>query len=393
MKRLKNLYKIKISFKNTVEEDEIYSGNISYKGSTGDYDKIVITNKTISIVAERAAIINPKDILDNDSNTIHTQIIKSLLYYYLYTGTYVEIETIYITREKSSILQEFKLPNKDIQISQVLDSAFQISNEITFTTQQLKSIFESNEKSLALYNATSYLLKANTTTESSGKFEKLWKSLNSIYRYFGNDKSENDCQRILRTYLIENDAQFTLSQAKVTHLDKDTLRRKIRLRDLILNDYETKNHTVTFLSFIYRYSDHRISKILRETLVYREESIKNIMSVDNVETRFSRLTNVTFLYNECKNNPSTDCIYNKVTNYLDDNYNNNVVSDIEVVTFICIKYAYYIRNKIFHAEKHDLSFRFIENKLTEELDWINEILETLILELIKVNQLWIQELS
>jgi hypothetical protein len=115
------------------------------------------------------------------------------------------------------------------------------------------------------------------------------------------------------------------------------------------------------------------------------------MSINNVESKFNRLPNINFLYSTCsiQDNPS-NCIYNKVTNYLDKNFNDTVVSDMEVASFICIKYSYYLRNKIFHAEKHDLSFRLIDNKLTDELDWINNFLETLVLELIKTNTSWVE---
>jgi hypothetical protein len=390
MKRLKNQYKIEIYFKHYDNEYEIYNGEMSYKGATSNLDSISITNRKILIVAERSSIINPKDILENDSSTIYTQVIKSLLFYYLFKGEYIEIESINITREKNTILQQFTLPNGDTSLNQVLTSSFLLDSTINFDSETLENIFKNDEKSIALYNSISYILKANASREASEKFEKLWKAFNSIYRYFGNGKSENDCQRILRTFLLNNHNQFSLSKEKVTNFNNDTLRERIRLRDLILNDYETKNLTVTFLSFIYRYTDYRISKILRETLVYREDFIKDIMSIDNVQSKFSKLSNVTFLYNSCNGSASPHCIYDKVAEYLDNNYNNQVVSDIEVVAFICIKYAYYMRNKIFHAEKHDLSFRFIENKLTEELDWINSILETLILELIKSNNSWTQ---
>lgn len=390
MKRLKNLYHVQIVFKSIDEVKEIYSDNIGYKGSVGKTDLITISNREISISAERSAIIDPKNILDNDSNTIHTQIIKSLLFYYLYNKKFVEIEFINIKREKSKVLQEYILPNPDTKLSQVLDTTFKISDVFSFDTQQLASIFENDEKSFAIFNATSYLLKANTTNESSGKFEKLWKAFNSIYRYFGNGKNENDCHQILRKFIITNENIFSTSTNKAQLLNKGILRNKLRLRDLILNDYATKNLTVTFLSFIFRYSDQRICELLKETLVYREDYLKDIFSIDNVESRFNRLTNITSLYNACKNNPS-DCIYKKVTDHLNNNINNNTSSNIELITFICIKYAYYVRNKLFHGEKHDLSFRFIDNKLTEELDWINDILETLILELIKSNHSWIQE--
>lgn len=393
IKRLKNLYRVKIIFKTVDVDKNIYSENIGYKGSTGNTDSINISNREINISAERSSIINPKSILENDTNTIHTQIIKSLLFYYLYFKKFVEIESISIKREKNSILQEFKLPNSDTKLNQVLDSTFKINNEFKFEIVHLSSIFENNEKSYAIFNAVSYLLKANITNESSGKFEKLWKAFNSIYRYFGNGKNENECHRIIRKSIIDNNTVFNISTNKVKDFDKNVLRKKIRLRDLILNDYETKNLTVTFLSFIYRYSDHRICQLLKETLVYREDFLKDIFSINNVESKFNQLANISSLYNLCKSNPSKDCIYNKVSEYLDNNINNNTTSDVELVVFICIKYAYYVRNKIFHAEKHDLSFRFIDNKLTDELDWINDILETLVLELIKSNNIWIQDNS
>ena len=63
-------------------------------------------------------------------------------------------------------------------------------------------------------------------------------------------------------------------------------------------------------------------------------------------------------------------------------------SELEITVFICIKYCYYLRNKIFHAEKQDLTFRFAKNNLIFELEWVNEILETLIIELISANLSW-----
>lgn len=388
MKKLKNSYIVKIHLNNCGIDKPIFSGGISYKGATNSLDKIVITNKLITIDSKRSAIINPKKILDNDSNTIHIQIIKSLLFYYLYVGKYVAISSIKITREKNEIIEEFTLPNNGTPIIQVLNSSFLINNQINFNIENLKDLFENNEKALTLYNSISYILKANVAKESSDKFEKLWKSFNSIYRYLGNGESENKCQRIIRSLIINNESNFQLSKNKITQLDKVILREKIRFRDLILNDYKTKNLTVTFIAFIYRYSDHRICDILKDTLVYREKFIKDISSIENVERKFSKFEHITHIYQNCKNNSSENCIYNSVIEHLENNINNTTTSDIEVVLFICIKYAYYIRNQIFHAEKHDLSFKFTKNNLTDELDWLNDILETLILELISNNNLW-----
>ena len=386
----KNIYNIKISFNynSKISEEIIFSKEIPYKNSLGNLDKLKISNKFLEIRAERTAIISPKIILENDINTIHIQIIKSLLFYYLHFGKFIEISSIHITREKSKILEEFIIPNNNIKIQQVLNKTFLLKQSYSFNSLHLQSIFNTDDKSIAIFNSTSYLLKALSSDESSEKFEKLWKAFNSIYRYIGKSENDNTCHIELRKYLINNKSLFPLSTTEVSSLDKKFLRNNLRLRDLILNDYKTKNRTVSFLSFIYRYTDSRISELLQETLVYKEKYLKEINSIKNVEKKFNNLGNITQLYQSCKNNPSTNCIYNKVVNYLQQNIDTNIVSDIEVITFICIKYSYFIRNKIFHAEKHDLSFRFIENNQVGEIKWINNILEILIVELLQNNDRW-----
>ncbi len=389
-KKLKNTYNITISFKykSTASETIIFSKDIPYKNSSGNLDTLKISNKFIKIKADRTAIISPKIILENDINTIHIQIIKSLLFYYLHFGKFIEISSIHITREKSKILEEYLLPNKDTKIQQVLNKAFLLKSSYSFNSLQLESIFNTDDKSITIFNSTSYLLKALSSDESSEKFEKLWKAFNSIYRYIGKSGNDNTCHIELRKYLINNKSLFPLSVTEVNSLDKKALRSNLRLRDLILNDYETKNLTVSFLSFIYRYTDSRICELFQDTLVYREKYLKEINTINNVESKFNKLTNITQLYQLCKNNPSENCIYNKAVDYLKQNIENNVVADIEVVAFICIKYSYFIRNKIFHAEKHDLSFRFIENNQVDEINWINDILEVLIIELLKNSNSW-----
>ena len=74
---------------------------------------------------------------------------------------------------------------------------------------------------------------------------------------------------------------------------------------------------------------------------------------------------------------------------MEDKVKNPVTNtELEITVFICIKYCYYLRNKIFLAEKQDLTFRFAKNNLIFELEWVNEILETLIIELISANLSW-----
>lgn len=57
--------------------------------------------------------------------------------------------------------------------------------------------------------------------------------------------------------------------------------------------------------------------------------------------------------------------------------------DEKVLTMICCKYAYYLRNKMFHGEILDFSFTFAQG--TDDaprLDKINSLLELLCYELL-----------
>ncbi len=340
-----NLYYINILFeknKSNMIENTIYSGNIQYKGSNNRLDKIKITNKSINIQAERNKVVTKlSSILINDLDTIHIQIIKSLLFYYIHFGRFIVIESITIKgKEKgeNGVLKDesYTIPDSTTDLQQVLNNNFYLKEEYQFNSSDILELFEVNKKSSVIFNALSYLLKSMATNEASEKFEKLWKSFNSIYKYIGNNQNEFNCQVELRNFLTIHNNKFNLITDKVTKLDNKILRSKLRLRDLILNNFDTKDKTVSFLSFIYRYSDYRISGLFKETLVYREKYLKEIDSINKVENKFNNInnTNIIHLYGNCKN--KSNCIYNEVVKYLDRNIRIKNTSDIEIVSFLCI---------------------------------------------------------
>jgi len=383
-KKTRNIYLIKINFNYSQNSIEYFNDFISYQGANTKLDKCCITSSSIYIEAERNTIITPIDILVNDTNTIHTQITKCLLYFYIHKRKFSEIKSIIVSRKKDRILETITIPKENYQIEQVVEKYFCINKN--YILDNINDIFLTNKKSTALFNSFSYLVKALNTQESSHKFERLWKAFNAIYRYIGKSENDNTCHINLRNFLLSNESLFNYSKTIVKDFDRKILRKKIQFRNLILNDYPTKNHTVSFIAFLYRYSDVRLLHILKETLPYREEFIKTISSIDKVESKFNKL-GLSEIYTNCQTKQNT-CIYDEVINYLDSKINQKHQSNIEVVAFICIKYAYFIRNKIFHAEKHDLSFKFIKNNLLYEIDWINNILESLVIELLNCNTEW-----
>ncbi len=62
-----------------------------------------------------------------------------------------------------------------------------------------------------------------------------------------------------------------------------------------------------------------------------------------------------------------------------------IINDVELVTLLSIKYAYFVRNKMFHGEIPDSTFKIYNDNIDNEIDKLNEILSTLIYEILNSN--------
>ena len=107
------------------------------------------------------------------------------------------------------------------------------------------------------------------------------------------------------------------------------------------------------VKFVERYSDKRIMALLKEKLVCREVYITGLGKWNEVQTHIAS--------------------------------NANTTSDIELVTILCIKYAYFIRNKYFHGETLDGTFKLKKDNIDLEFERISKLLPTLIYEIIDGN--------
>lgn len=118
-------------------------------------------------------------------------------------------------------------------------------------------------------------------------------------------------------------------------------------------------------AFIERYTDGRIMKAIQDGISVREEYLRN------------------YEKNGIKSdlwNPPTG-----IKNWLMNHYNN--VNDIEIITIICIKYAYFLRNQYFHGEIPESTFKVKTSYEDREREIINQLLECLIYELISHNSI------
>ncbi|MNN70700.1 hypothetical protein D3C81_1865720 [compost metagenome] len=108
-----------------------------------------------------------------------------------------------------------------------------------------------------------------------------------------------------------------------------------------------------------RFKDYRINQMFNEVLPYRQEFL------------------------------SIEGLLNDVQKHLNHNIIGGIKCNEELLCFYILKYAYYLRNKYFHAEKSAPIFILKNNNELTELGKINQILGTFIIDLLNCNYLYI----
>lgn len=350
-----NLYKVTIEFKTSGVNNLLFSSSIPYLGSTSFTDDVEIYTKKIVLNCRRSSIIDLEKIFYNHNSSIYNQIIKSLVYYYALNFNCPNIKKIHITRQGAlGILDE-----KTLEINSIIQPITnRINSNITFNPTQIQVIFQEDNKAKALLIALSYWLKAMSINDPVFTFERLWRGLNSIYSFIGARGNDTNCHIALRSFTLANPAAFPYSKAESNNYNSTSLRNSFRWRELILNDYSTFNKTRAFRDFILRYSDERIMNMLNETLPYRQDFL------------------------------TREGIINDVTTHIATNLATTIKSDCELISILCIKYSYFVRNKSFHGEKIDGTFRLVENKEIKELEKLNRLSSFYLCDLINSNNLY-----
>ena len=221
----------------------------------------------------------------------------------------------------------------------------------------LQSIFDESDKSAALLKSVSHLIRSKTKKDTFDRFDSLWKSYNALYKIIARRQKEHDCHVELRRFILNN---VSASKSIAKHIGKITaaeLRNKLRWRALILNDFESLEKTKSFHDFILRYTDARLMKVFEETLPYREGFLNAKGLLQSVE------------------------------NHIGKHLNLGVNNDQEVISFLCIKYMYFVRNKSAHGERMDRIIG-LGNKEVKEIKWLSDLLEMLVIDLINDNKLY-----
>lgn len=347
------IYEIELKFKRAGKVAPLYSGNFTYRSTVSTTDSLEIFTKRLLIKTNRTtANLSP---LQAHNSTIYKQIIKSLCFYYILEKNPNQIDSISITRRKTrgeAIVSH--IPKKDIR--QVVEKSTDLTVLASIIPAKANILLQEIPVGRSVLNAATHLIKSLDAKNSFEKFEKLWRAFNALYKAFAGQNTDHDCHVALRQHIKANPHLFPLSLAKVSPLTAVSIRQRIRWNQMILNNYPTQAKTAAYRDSIVRNSDPRILEIYRDSLPMRQTFLSNAGYLAAVNSHIAAGIAA------------------------------NTVCDADVLSTLCIKYMYFVRNKIAHAEKIDHGFSFVHGSSDEaEVRWLTPFLEALVIDLINIS--------
>lgn len=351
----KYFYSVKISLTEDNESANIGNRNAEYKGGGSSKDTIIFSVNEINIELYRSRKYEDGSILSNSNNSINVQIRKALLCYYGISARLPMIRNISICRrEHNGLCYNYMECKSFIQPLNINQSS--CPRSFVFTPSIVDLLLEESLKGKSFRIAMSYWLKGCVSNDEYFKFDRYWRAFNRLFMYQGGDAKEINCMIAMRNFILQNEIHFSRSISETNRYSKSQL-HSFRWNKMILNDYDTRKKNKTLVDFVLRNHDRRIMELFKEKLVCRMQFL-------------------------------TDAGFDSIVNS-HINQHSTTIQDGELVTLIAIKYAYYIRNKFFHGEFPDGTFKIKNDNIDQEIQRINILLEILVWELIENHSLFV----
>lgn len=358
MPKTRNHYKIGINLSrdNTI----IKSIDVPFiNAAAGQLDKVSFSKQKIVITAVRSKKFKVNDILSNKGNSLYQQILKSIIYLYVVNGERVRITKIRIERSTTrvhEVVKEYEL-DKD---AQPITGAFIFRHAMPNAV--IDRIWGESDGDYLLRTVLTHFIGALASGNRYYIFERHWRTFEQLCLYHNRAANPNrdvEALQNMRGYIVANTGKFN---------DAITMATGITEAQFLLFDWEgyvegSFKHTTSTDSKLYKNvfpnyfvglnTDERIVKMLRMILPLRSSELSNNGTLAVVQSHIT--TNLATLTR----------------------------SDEQVLCILCCRYAYYLRNKIFHGELPDFSFNFSQGTQDDKrLDKINLLLEDLNYELL-----------
>lgn len=325
---------------------------VPYPQSQAYFDEITINRNEILITAKRSSVVDLDGIFLNYQSALYRQITKALIYYYCAVREPIQINSITVELIKAKSNRKIELKSSDL--SQVLDENVDLSILSNIDLVALKLIFLETPKAHGYLYGLTFLIKSQHADSKHGIFENKWKAFNAIYKAAAVKISDFDCHHFVRKHMIEHPESYPLIISKIKGMSANDVRENIRWIKFVHNDFATSKKTKSFKEFILRNEDHRLMKIINDSLGVRKKFLKD------------------------------ENFYDDVVNHLSKH--SATVNNSHLAATLCIKYAYFSRNKLIHAESIESGFRLVPlNKEEKEITWLSSLLVLLIIDLINTS--------
>lgn len=331
----------------------LFHGAAQTRSSATQTDKVVITTRKITASLKRSSA--PSAPFAAHNSTFVKLIIKSLALYYTLGQRSSQIAKICWRRYAASgEVTEYPVANSEI--TQIVRKRTDLSFLAKINPIKAALLMEETARGRAVLYAITHLIKALDSKTPFERFDRLWRAFNALYKAFSGLTQDSDCHIVLANDIRSNPARYPLSIAKVTPLTKAQIRQHTRWNLMLLNNYPTPKRTRALRDAIVRTTDSRILEIYRDTLPIRQ----------------AHLTTAGF-FHDASAHISTTLATPRVNHS-------------DVVTTLCVKYMYFVRNKIAHAERTDSGFAFLRGGAEEaEILWLTPMLEALVVDLINIS--------
>lgn len=328
-------------------------------------DKVVFYKKSIRIDAERKDFYNASDILHKPVLTIHQILERSIMLYYANCTNFPLINKITITATCPDAAQNYVISTNKSTTPQLF--IFALSRFVTDFICPSMNWFTLDKKGNALRISLSYWLEAISTSVSQIKFERAWTAFNTLYTYYGKYKREDRNHTYIKDQVRNNIASFPESLALSSALTYTQL-RAYRWKKWMKNQIERKYFGI-LESIMTTITDNRLKQVFAGVFASNDITSKFADSSDPVRDADLRA---------------------KLSNIQTSLANPGVTNNVEVTLFLCVNYAYFLRNRRFHGGSENSFCKISPSAEDTEFESISKRLITLVKELYQAENIIVE---
>ncbi|MGO2768682.1 hypothetical protein [Pseudomonas taetrolens] len=345
--------RIEIKFVCGANKKKLFSGNAVYRSSNARCDVLRLYNKIVIIESSRTTT-NPNPLKQHNS-TFYKQIVKAICLYYVMEQKPRPIREIAITQYLGSPREKYQsLGQKDLK--QVVSRGADLTVLQAIAPPKAALLLEETVRGRAVLYAITHLIRSLDSNSPFDRFERLWRAFNALYRALAKKSSDHDCHVVLRDHIQKSPQLFPLSLQYVSSLTTSKIRPHLRWNQMLQNNHATVKKAKMLHDSIMRVEDHRILEIYRDSLSVRTAHLNQINAMPPILSHIALHTGL------------------------------RTIRDSDVLSTLCVKYMYFVRNKIAHAERADHGFSFLLGSAEEvEIQWLIPILEMLVIDLVNIS--------